>query len=82
MWLVPLVGHSPGHAGVAIRVGEGWFFHAGDAVPFDMKMDDAPDWLPRLLIGPHVPRIREFIKAHPEVQVIGSHMSLAFYQNV
>ena len=82
IWLVPLVGHSPGHAGVAVGDGDGWVFHAGDAMPFDMKMDEAPDWLSRLLIGPHVPRIREFIKATPEVHVVGSHMSLAFYQDV
>jgi glyoxylase-like metal-dependent hydrolase (beta-lactamase superfamily II) len=32
MWLVPLPGHTAGHAGVALRVGgRGWLFHAGDA---------------------------------------------------
>lgn len=30
--LVPLPGHSPGHCGVAIRHGNGWLLHAGDAV--------------------------------------------------
>ncbi|HEY0625165.1 MAG TPA: MBL fold metallo-hydrolase [Allosphingosinicella sp.] len=29
--LVPLPGHTWGHAGVAIRTGESWFLHAGDA---------------------------------------------------
>ncbi len=29
--LVPLAGHTRGHAGVAIRTGEGWLLHAGDA---------------------------------------------------
>jgi glyoxylase-like metal-dependent hydrolase (beta-lactamase superfamily II) len=29
--LVPLVGHSAGHAGVAVRTGEGWLLHCGDA---------------------------------------------------
>ena len=29
--LVPLVGHSRGHSGVAVRDGEGWLLHAGDA---------------------------------------------------
>jgi glyoxylase-like metal-dependent hydrolase (beta-lactamase superfamily II) len=82
LWLVPLVGHTPGHCGVAIRLGDGWIFHGGDAVPFNMSVDDAPDWLSKLLIGPHVPRIREFMKMHPEVQVVGSHMSLDFYAHV
>ncbi|MDA2806765.1 MBL fold metallo-hydrolase [Nocardiopsis suaedae] len=29
--LVPLPGHSRGHAGVAVRKGRGWLLHAGDA---------------------------------------------------
>ncbi|MCS3779482.1 MBL fold metallo-hydrolase [Tsukamurella ocularis] len=29
--LVPLPGHTPGHAGVAVRVGDGWLLHCGDA---------------------------------------------------
>lgn len=31
MLLVPLPGHTPGHAGVALPQGEGWLLHAGDA---------------------------------------------------
>jgi glyoxylase-like metal-dependent hydrolase (beta-lactamase superfamily II) len=31
MALVPLAGHSRGHAGVALRAGDGWLLHAGDA---------------------------------------------------
>lgn len=29
--LVPLVGHTAGHAGVAVRADDGWLLHAGDA---------------------------------------------------
>ncbi|MFZ6182192.1 MBL fold metallo-hydrolase [Nannocystis pusilla] len=29
--LVPLIGHTAGHAGVAVRTDEGWLLHAGDA---------------------------------------------------
>ncbi|WAS95099.1 MBL fold metallo-hydrolase [Nannocystis punicea] len=29
--LIPLVGHTAGHAGVAVQTGEGWLLHAGDA---------------------------------------------------
>jgi glyoxylase-like metal-dependent hydrolase (beta-lactamase superfamily II) len=29
--LVPLTGHTQGHAGVAVRTGGGWLLHAGDA---------------------------------------------------
>ena len=80
IWLIPLTGHTPGHCGVAVRREQGWVLHAGDAVPFDMKVDEVPDWISRLAIGPHVPRIRAFMKSHPEVQVVGSHMSLDFYR--
>jgi glyoxylase-like metal-dependent hydrolase (beta-lactamase superfamily II) len=82
MWLIPLVGHSPGHIGVAIRTEQGWLLHAGDAVPYNMAVDDVPDWLARRLIGPHVPRIRSLIQDHRDIQVIGSHMAPAFYAHV
>lgn len=81
MWLVPLVGHTPGHSGFAICHEKGWILHAGDAVPFDVKVEEVPDWISRLAIGPHVPRMRELMKKHPEVQVIGAHMELGFYTN-
>jgi len=81
IWLVPLKGHTPGHCGVAVKREQEWVLHAGDAVPFDMKVDEVPDWISRLAIGPHVPHIRAFMKSHPEVQVIGSHMSLDFYKD-
>ncbi len=29
--LIPLVGHSRGHTGVAVRDGDGWLLHCGDA---------------------------------------------------
>jgi glyoxylase-like metal-dependent hydrolase (beta-lactamase superfamily II) len=29
--LIPLVGHSRGHTGVAVRSGDGWLLHCGDA---------------------------------------------------
>ena len=81
IWLIPLTGHTPGHAGVAIREESGWVLHGGDAVPFNMDVDEVPDRISRLLIGPHVPRIREFMRNHTEVQVIGAHMNLRFYSS-
>jgi glyoxylase-like metal-dependent hydrolase (beta-lactamase superfamily II) len=79
IWLVPLVGHTPGHCGVAVRRANGWLLLAGDAVPFNVAVDQVPDWVSGLLIGPHVPRLRAFMPLHPEVQVVGSHMALGFY---
>jgi len=29
--LIPLPGHSRGHCGVAVKTGEGWLLHCGDA---------------------------------------------------
>jgi glyoxylase-like metal-dependent hydrolase (beta-lactamase superfamily II) len=36
---VPLVGHTWGHAGIAIDTDEGWLLHAGDAYFFRGEMD-------------------------------------------
>jgi glyoxylase-like metal-dependent hydrolase (beta-lactamase superfamily II) len=82
IWLVPLTGHTPGHMAVTVQQGQNWVMHAGDAVPFDMKVDDVPEWISNRMLGPHLPRIREFMKAHPEVKIVGSHMSWDFYERV
>ena len=82
IWLVPLTGHTPGHMGVAVKREQGWVLHGGDAVPFDMKVEEVNEWITKKMLGPHLPRIREFRKAHPEVQIVGSHMSPGFYEKV
>jgi glyoxylase-like metal-dependent hydrolase (beta-lactamase superfamily II) len=46
--LVPLIGHTLGHAGVAIRRGEDWMLHAGDAYFFHAEMDEKPRCTPGL----------------------------------
>jgi len=81
IWLVPLVGHTPGHSGVAVRTKNGWILHGGDAVPFNMAVGKVPDSVSNFLIGPHVPTIRKFMKQHPEVKIVGAHMALDFYKN-
>jgi glyoxylase-like metal-dependent hydrolase (beta-lactamase superfamily II) len=78
MWLVPLFGHTPGHCGVAVRTAAGWLFHVGDAAPVGFAAD-VPAWLSRAVIGPHVPRLRAFRAAHPEVRVTVGHMDLSFF---
>lgn len=40
--LVPLHGHTRGHAGVAVRVGEGWLLHCGDAYYFHAEIEPVP----------------------------------------
>lgn len=37
--LIPLVGHTWGHCGVAVRNQRGWMLHAGDAYFFSHEMD-------------------------------------------
>lgn len=38
--LVPLHGHSRGHAGVAVRQGEGWLMHCGDAYFSSQELEE------------------------------------------
>jgi glyoxylase-like metal-dependent hydrolase (beta-lactamase superfamily II) len=42
--LVPLAGHTLGHAGIAIRDHSGWLLHAGDAYFFHREMDPEDPW--------------------------------------
>jgi glyoxylase-like metal-dependent hydrolase (beta-lactamase superfamily II) len=79
MWLVPLFGHTHGHCGVAVRTPSGWLFHVGDAAPIGFT-DDPPEWLTRLVMGPHTPRLRRFKAAHPEIRLTTGHMPLDFFQ--
>lgn len=40
--LVPLVGHTRGHCGVAVNTGNGWLLHCGDAYFYHGEMDVDP----------------------------------------
>lgn len=42
--LVPLYGHTLGHAGVAVDTGDGWLLHCGDAYFFHGEMDPERPW--------------------------------------
>ena len=79
MWLVPLFGHTRGHCGVAIQTGSGWLFHVADAAPMDLGQV-VPEWLVRLVLGPHAPRLRAFRAAHPQVRLTTGHMWLDFFE--
>jgi glyoxylase-like metal-dependent hydrolase (beta-lactamase superfamily II) len=47
--LVPLFGHTRGHCGVAVRDGQGWLLHCGDAYFHTREMDpDRPGCTPGL----------------------------------
>lgn len=46
--LVPLIGHSRGHTGVAIRRGDGWLLHCGDAYFNHGEVETPPSCPPML----------------------------------
>jgi len=46
--MVPLIGHTLGHAGVAIRRAEGWLLYAADAYFYHAEMDSSPRCTPGL----------------------------------
>lgn len=88
--LVPLVGHSAGHCGVAVRDGAGWLLHAGDAYFNHRELDLTR---PRSPLGlalfqrmrsvdnrarlDNQRRLRELTRAHgTEVQVFSAHCAV------
>jgi len=80
MYLVPLFGHTRGHCGVAIRDGDGWLFQCADALPLNTDFDITPQWLNRLVLGPHGPRLEAWRSAHPEVRLLAGHMRRSFFE--
>lgn len=85
--LVPLVGHTHGHAGVALQTGNGWLLQAGDAYFYHREMDVAsPYCTPGLALYQTMmekdrtarlhnqARLRTLVREHGgEVQVFCSH---------
>ena len=90
--LVPLVGHTLGHAGVAIQSEDGWLLHAGDAYFYHGEMDpDRYSCTPGLrfyqklmqkdgyLRWYNLRRLRELVQRHGrDVTVFCAHDSLEF----
>ncbi len=77
IFLIPLFGHSRGHCGVAVKTSTGWIFHAGDAGA--VYNDETPAWMIRLVLGPHDPALRAFMREHPEILLITSHIFPEFF---
>ena len=46
--LIPLGGHTAGHAGVAVRDGDRWLLHCGDAYYYHRELETAPQPHPML----------------------------------
>jgi glyoxylase-like metal-dependent hydrolase (beta-lactamase superfamily II) len=87
IFMVPLVGHTLGHAGIAVQDSErGWLFYAGDAYFYHAEMDlDRPRCTPGLrmyqtmmeknrrarLINQQ--RLRELCRSRPDLKVFCAH---------
>jgi glyoxylase-like metal-dependent hydrolase (beta-lactamase superfamily II) len=48
MLLVPLAGHTKGHSGIALKTGEGWLLHCGDAYFHHGELSTPPNCPPGL----------------------------------
>ncbi len=84
--LIPLIGHTHGHTGVAVRRGEDWLLHCGDAF-FHHGEVATPPHCPRAIAAfaafdevdkaarrGNVERLRELAERHSgEVELICSH---------
>lgn len=85
--LVPLPGHTPGHAGVAVKGRDRWLLHAGDAYFYREEMDPKEPYCTagltayqKLMEVDHAARmanqarLRELVKSHgDEVRVVCAH---------
>jgi glyoxylase-like metal-dependent hydrolase (beta-lactamase superfamily II) len=84
--LVPLAGHSRGHTGVAVRAGDGWLLHCGDAYFHGGEVATPPTCPPMLRLFQNLTavdnrvrkanqeRLRELNRAHgDEVRLFCGH---------
>ena len=84
--LIPLAGHSLGHSGVAIKTGEGWLLHCGDAYFHHDELASPPSCPPGLRFFQNLnnadrrqrlsnqERLRELVARHgEEVRLLCSH---------
>ena len=90
--LIPLVGHTWGHAGVAIQTPEGWLLNAGDAYFYREEMNLNPRCTPGLKAYQWMmevdrkarlknqERLRQMVNSHRnEVQFFCSHDAIEFH---
>jgi glyoxylase-like metal-dependent hydrolase (beta-lactamase superfamily II) len=68
---VPLAGHTRGHAGVAVRTGDRWLPHAGDAYFSHTQLDPA---------APHSPRNEDEDEDEDEVTVFSAHDPVEYHR--
>ena len=83
--MIPLSGHTHGHAGVAVNTGNGWLLHAGDAYLNAGQLDHPPRMPFGLAVYERImaadtraarrnlSRLRELAANRRDVQIICSH---------
>lgn len=83
--LVPLLGHTLGHAGVAVAHADGWLFYAADAYFYHAEMNAVPYCTPglslyqtlmqkdRALRLRNQDRLRELVRHHADVELFCAH---------
>jgi glyoxylase-like metal-dependent hydrolase (beta-lactamase superfamily II) len=89
--MVPLRGHTRGHAAIAVREGAGWTLHAGDAYFHRDELEDPPRCPPALATFQKLAaidnrarlenqaRLRALVAAHArEVRVVCAHDPVEF----
>jgi glyoxylase-like metal-dependent hydrolase (beta-lactamase superfamily II) len=93
--LIPLAGHTAGHCGVAVRDGDRWLLHAGDAYYHSGEVSPADPWsiplwetleeiteIDRPLRIANQARLRELCRNHgTTVDVFSAHDPWAFEQH-
>ncbi|WP_370944881.1 MBL fold metallo-hydrolase [Amycolatopsis sp. cg5] len=92
--LIPLAGHTRGHAGVAVDTGDGWLLHAGDSYFHPGEIDPVSPHCPPLLALfeglvqtekrarlDNQQRLRDLVRDHSgEVTVFSAHNAAEFHR--
>jgi glyoxylase-like metal-dependent hydrolase (beta-lactamase superfamily II) len=89
--LVPLIGHTRGHVGVAVKTGDRWIFHGGDAFFSRQEIESPPSCPPSLRLFQRLvaidntkrlasqARLRELARTHAhDVDVVSAHCPFTF----
>jgi glyoxylase-like metal-dependent hydrolase (beta-lactamase superfamily II) len=88
--LIPLYGHTEGHAGVAVKTDLGWLLHAGDAYFYRGEMDATYHCTPGLRGYQKLmevdrkqrlenqKRLRQLIQRHEDVTVFSAHDAMEY----
>lgn len=89
--IVPLTGHTRGHAGIAVRTEKGWLLHAGDAYFHHAEMDPtAPRCPPGLRLFQRLAavddgdrrrnqeRLRDLVRREGSVEIHSAHCPVEF----